>query len=168
MHRFVKNRSAIISLLIALFCGVAVESPAGEIADSSLAAAQKGAIDTLRLLSDQPVKSPWGAVLRSAILPGWGQVYNEKYLKGALALAINGALLWQVFDYHDQWQSTGQQNYRDKRNLYTWYWGLAYLLTMVDAYVDASLFGFDKAMDIAALPPGPGGFSAGIALRFRF
>lgn len=163
-----KNRSATISLLIAFCCSLTVASPAGEIADSSLAAAQKSAIDTLRLLSDQPVKSPWGAVLRSAILPGWGQVYNEKYLKGALALAINGALLWQVFDYHDQWQSTGQQNYRDKRNLYTWYWGLAYLLTMVDAYVDASLFGFDEAMDIAALPPRPGGFSAGIALRFRF
>ena len=25
-------------------------------------------------------KSPWGAVLRSAIIPGWGQFYNEDYL----------------------------------------------------------------------------------------
>lgn len=163
-----KNRFAIISLLTALFCSAAVESLAGEVADSSATVAQKSAIDTLRLLSDRPLKSPWGAVLRSAALPGWGQVYNEKYLKGALALAVNGALVWKALDYHRRWQDTGNQSARDRRNLYTWYWGLAYLFTMVDAYVDASLFGFDEAMEIAMLPPEPGGFSAGIALRFRF
>lgn len=163
-----KNRFAIIPWFILLFCGVALESPAREIADSSRSAAPKSTIDTLRLLSDRPVKSPRGAALRSAILPGWGQVYNEKYLKGALALAVNGALVWKAVDYHQRWQDTGNQSARDRRNLYTWYWGLAYLLTMVDAYVDASLFGFDKALEIAALPPGAGDFSAGIALRFRF
>jgi len=33
-------------------------------------------------------KSPWGAVLRSAVLPGFGQFYNESYWKIQLALYL--------------------------------------------------------------------------------
>ena len=33
------------------------------------------------LLGDKPIKSPWGAALRSGVLPGWGQLYNDSYLK---------------------------------------------------------------------------------------
>ena len=29
-------------------------------------------------------KSPWGAVLRSAILPGLGQIYNQSYWKAPI------------------------------------------------------------------------------------
>ena len=42
--------------------------------------------DTVKNQNEKPAdtvfvmqKSPWGAVLRSAILPGWGQIYNESY-----------------------------------------------------------------------------------------
>jgi len=106
-------------------------------------------IDTAKLLSDTPIKSPMGAVLRSAILPGWGQFYNEKYIKSIFVLSANGALAYAIYYYNDQWENTGERKYQGKRNLYTWYFGVSYLLTLVDAYVDAYLFGFDKAMKIA-------------------
>ncbi len=32
------------------------------------------------MFSNKPLKSPWGATVRSLIFPGWGQWYNEKYL----------------------------------------------------------------------------------------
>ncbi|HFE63780.1 MAG TPA: hypothetical protein ENK14_05090 [Caldithrix sp.] len=106
-------------------------------------------IDTNRLLSDQPLKSPMGAVFRSAVLPGWGQVYTGHYLKAPVALATNAFLLHHIFWYHHRWRTTKNADFQGKRNLYTWYFSLAYLLTMVDAYVDAYLYKFDEAMEIS-------------------
>lgn len=110
----------------------------------------KTEIDTARLLSDKPIKSPIGALLRSAVLPGLGQIYNQKYIKGILVFAVNGTLGYQIYNYNKKWNDTGNSRYRDKRNLYTWYFGVSYFLTLVDAYIDAYLFGFDKAVEIAA------------------
>jgi hypothetical protein len=108
-------------------------------------------IDTARLLSDKPIKSPMGALLRSAVLPGLGQMYNQKYIKGIFVFAINGTLGYKIYDYHKEWNDTGETKFRDKRNLFTWYFGLSYMLTLIDAYIDAYLFGFDEAIEIAAL-----------------
>ncbi len=109
------------------------------------------AIDTNRLLSDQPLKSPTGAMLRSAVLPGWGQWYNEQYWKAPLALAVNSFLVYQVLNYHHRWRETGNRDFQERRNLFTWYLGVAYALTLVDAYVDAYLYKFDEAMEIGQL-----------------
>jgi len=114
--------------------------------------ADTAALDTARLLSDQPVKSPMGAVVRSALLPGWGQVYNEQYTKAGIAFGLNAFLVYKIWDFHQQWRQTHDQGFRDRRNLYTWYFGAVYALTLLDAYVDAYLYGFDKAMKISLLP----------------
>jgi len=106
-------------------------------------------IDTTVLLSDKSVKSPWGAVIRSAILPGWGQIYNEQYAKSVIALAANGLLIYQIHHYHQRWRDMKNEADRSKRNLFTWYFSLTYILTMVDSYVDAYLFKFDEAMKIS-------------------
>ena len=107
-------------------------------------------------------KSPWGAVLRSAILPGWGQIYNESYIKVPIVWGIFGALaaawIWNNHKYNDA-QNLYLQNindprlgpayiqlrnaYRDQRDLVSIYIGLAYFLNLVDAYVDAELFDFN-------------------------
>lgn len=108
-------------------------------------------IDTARLLSDKPIKSPMGALVRSAVLPGWGQIYNQKYIKGIFVFGVNASLGYKIYDYHKKWNDTGETEYRDKRNLFTWYFGLSYMLTLIDAYIDAYLFGFDEAIEIAAL-----------------
>lgn len=144
------------------------ETHALSLQDSVQVKSSKSKIDTLRLLSDQPLKSPWGAVLRSAILPGWGQVYNQKYIKAGVVFSVNAALMWKILDYNKQWEDTKNESFREKRSLYTWYFGLAYLLTLVDAYVDAALFGFDDAMDMACLPPTPDQSAWTLTIRLKF
>ncbi len=106
-------------------------------------------IDTSRLLSDVPLKSPTGAVLRSAVLPGWGQMYNEQYWKAGLAFSANATLGYFIFHYNRLYRTTGNKDYQNKRNQYTWYLALGYALTMLDAYVDAYLYKFDLAMSLA-------------------
>lgn len=101
-------------------------------------------------------KSPWGAVARSAIIPGWGQIYNESYWKAPVVWGVMG---WFVYAWIDN-----NKNYIDNKNLYTQtgtslylnyrdfyhdqrdefaiYLVLTYFLNLVDAYVDAHLFDF--------------------------
>lgn len=109
--------------------------------------------DTVFIMS----KSPWGAVARSAVIPGWGQFYNESYWKIPV---IWGTAAWFVYnwvdnnnlynDYKSLYQSSESEYYRRLRNFYrdqrdkfTIYLGLLYLLNLVDAYVDAHLFDFN-------------------------
>lgn len=101
-------------------------------------------------------KSPWGAVLRSAILPGWGQFYNHSYLKIPIIWGVLGWLGYewyqnnkfykQLQDLYNQTSNNGylpyKTFYQDQRDLFTIYFGLAYVLNLVDAYVDAELFDF--------------------------
>jgi hypothetical protein len=124
-------------------------------------------IDTNRLLSDKPLKSPWGAVLRSAIIPGWGQTYNHKYLKAGLALGLNAFMAYHIYWYQHKWTQTENTDFRGKRNLYTWYFALSYLLTMVDAYVDAYLYKFNVAMEISEMIS-PENEKWNIVARFSF
>ena len=107
-------------------------------------------------------KSPWGAVLRSAVLPGWGQFYNESYWKipviwGGTAALVFGwvdrnKLTVQYRDLYNQSINNGSPDesykrlrefYKDQRDLFSVFIGLAYFINLVDAYVDAHLFDFD-------------------------
>lgn len=130
---------------------------------------QNNQLDTTRLLSDTPLKSPWGAVLRSAVLPGWGQFYTEEYIKTGIALTINGFFLHQIYHYEMKWRDTKNQDYREKRNDYTWYFAISYLLTLVDAYINAYLYKFDEAMEISQnLNMGENHWSTEVNLSFHF
>lgn len=107
-------------------------------------------------------KNPWGAVIRSAIVPGLGQVYNHSYWKIPIIWGVIGwcGYNWNFNNnnyknYKDLFLksvSDGKPNYyykqlrefyRDQRDLFAVYLGLTYLLNLVDAYVDAHLFNFD-------------------------
>lgn len=101
-------------------------------------------------------KSPWGAVLRSAIIPGWGQFYNESYWKIPVIWGITGYLVYIWVDNNnlykknrDLYIQTGVDRYkrirdfyRDQRDQFAIYIVLTYFLNLVDAYVDAHLFDF--------------------------
>lgn len=106
-------------------------------------------------------KSPWGAVLRSAVLPGWGQFYNESYIKIPI---IWGLGAWFIYNWN--WNNKNYQQYKtlyietgnniyignrnfyhDQRDLFSIYMGLTYFLNLVDAYVDAELFDFTVKED---------------------
>jgi len=113
-------------------------------------------------------KSPWGAVLRSALLPGLGQIYNESYWKAPI---IWGVAAWFVYawnfnnDKYWEYHSLFQENitdirykgvrdfYRDQRDLFAIYLGLTYFLNLVDAYVDAHLFDFTVTEDFFTRSP---------------
>lgn len=114
--------------------------------------------DTVAIKPDVFVmqKSPWGAVARSAIIPGWGQIYNESYWKAPVIWGIMG---WFVYgwidnnnnykDYKNLYIQTGEtlyldyrDFYRDQRDEFAIYLVLTYFLNLVDAYVDAHLFDF--------------------------
>jgi hypothetical protein len=128
--------------------------------------------DTIRIDSTNSfrpaahVKSPGTAVLLSAILPGAGQVYTGRYWKVPIVLGFTGYFVYEVIKQNNNYKSAqgkysesvsngennGQGNaqlqyerdfYRDERDRFGFYFLLTYLLNMVDAYVDASLFGFD-------------------------
>lgn len=129
-------------------------------------------VDTLRLLSDTPLKSPMGAVLRSAVLPGWGQAYNEAYPKALLATAINGAMIYRSIYFNNKTNDTSlppdvRSNAKDRRNASNWLVGLTYFITLVDAYVDAWLFQFDTAISISSLEAAKDPGTLGIQLRIK-
>lgn len=106
-------------------------------------------------------KSPWGAVGRSAILPGWGQFYNEDYWHIPVVWGFLGWFGYNWADnnnkyktYRDRFINSGDENdrtrrnfYRDQRDNFAIYFVLTYLLNLVDAYVGAHLFDFTVEED---------------------
>lgn len=133
-----------------------------------------------------PTKSTLGAVLRSAVIPGWGQFYNESYLKVPVVVGLTGFLVWGVLTEHgnfkdydrlylatiteddpdgDLFYKRYREFYRDRRDTYGWWLLVTYLLQLADAYVDAALFSFDVSDESGImLIPRPGGL--GMQLRF--
>ncbi len=108
-------------------------------------------------------KSPWGAVLRSAIIPGYGQFYNESYWKIPVIWSVLGYLSYQwnsanisYRQYRDLYELSitpdkksnlkyleWREFYKDQRDFFAVFIGITYFLNLVDAYVDAHLFDFD-------------------------
>jgi hypothetical protein len=115
-------------------------------------------------------KSPIGAMIRSLAVPGWGQLYNEQYMKTGLVMVVEGLLIGGAIVEHQRSEddraiyddTTRTAEVRnaawlryarrvDRRNAYLWYLAGAKFLSMVDAYVDAHLYRFDEgpfALDV--------------------
>ena len=103
-------------------------------------------------------RSPTGALLRSAALPGWGQVYNDRPVKGLILGALEiGLAVWLVMEHiatedaRTDFQQSGdpadEQSYltHGQRRLdLIWYTSGAWLYGMIDAYVDAHLYAFEE------------------------
>ena len=110
---------------------------------------------------------PFYVMLRSAAVPGWGQVYNHKYLKAGIVVAGEGVLAFsalqelkrenQALDRQIAIIQGGgdpagpdyvlaqedEETHRNRKINWIW-WGIAaHLLSMMDAYVDAHLATFD-------------------------
>jgi hypothetical protein len=119
------------------------------------------------MFSDQPLKSPWGAVARSAMLPGWGQCYNESYIKSVIAFGTFAYFLSRIITYEKQYRDTGNTEFRDKRSTNTWYLGLTYLIILVDSYVDAYLYRFDDTIKLTyQYIPEEKAFTFGVNIEF--
>lgn len=87
-----------------------------------------------------PLPSPKGALLRSAALPGWGQYYNGKRLKGSVFLLLQVGLLTGTLLQRSHTPSGGLTPLGN-----TLLFSLigVRIYSMADAYVDAQLADFD-------------------------
>lgn len=96
-------------------------------------------------------KNPTGALLRSAVLPGWGQFYNDEPVKGLIYGSLEiGLLAWLISEHlaaEDARHSENSESYelhRQRRLDLIWYTSAAWLFGMLDAYVDAYLYSFER------------------------
>jgi hypothetical protein len=144
--------------------------------EQSLSAEKTAALrtesETIVIKKDK-ITSPRGALFRSAIIPGWGQVYNRQYIKAVLyggteiALAAATVHYWKKMDSHQSnftkstdptyqaWEYYYYQSARDNRNLFLWLSGLTFFISIFDAYVDAHFADFnqqDKAFQANLTP----------------
>jgi uncharacterized protein YfiM (DUF2279 family) len=112
-------------------------------------------------------RSPAGALIRSAILPGWGQYYNKSPLKSALFIGTESSFLYLFIredkkfrdedkklknstdNFERQIHFDNRELYRDSRSLWMWWFLGIYLLNLGDAYVDAHLSGFDVSPELS-------------------
>lgn len=104
-------------------------------------------------------KSPTGAMIRSILLPGFGQYYNESYWKIPVIWGFLGYFAYTAIDQNNKYKEysnlynlgdaqqprykTIRDFYRDQRDSFIVYMALTYLLNIVDSFVDAHLFDFD-------------------------
>lgn len=120
-------------------------------------------VDTLSALEQKKLaekRSPMGALVRSVVIPGGGQFYNHKYIKGVVVAGVESYFIYKAAHW---WGKTEDQynyvqtlpdnqksapfatylSYRNRRNDFLWLTALTVFVSMFDAYVDAHLSGFD-------------------------
>ena len=98
------------------------------------------------------IKNPRQAFLFS-LVPGGGQFYNQKYIKGSLVMGLETLALYSWLEnskiyknYESEEYSLRQNRYLEKRNKYAWWVIFLYFYSMIDAMVDAHLSPFDDIM----------------------
>ena len=131
------------------------------------------AVDSTLVEDTSEEFSPRKASLYSAILPGLGQAYNKKYWK--IPLIYGGLIsLGLVVDFHadryayyrrllltlqasddntiaglnDRQLDNAVVGHRRERDFFIIMCGLAYIINIVDAHIDAHLKGFDISDDL--------------------
>ena len=99
------------------------------------------------------IKNPKTAFYLSAV-PGGGQIYNGKLLKGSLVLALESFAIYSWLenariyrDYDTVDKPLPKNRYLEKRNKYAWWVIFIYFYSMIDAMVDAHLSPFDQIMN---------------------
>ncbi len=122
------------------------------------------------LVATPPAKSAGTALLLSALLPGAGQVYNESYWKVPVIAGFGGYFIYEWIwnnnkaeEYRDLYVQSVRENppfgddryrqlrefYKQQRDSFAWYFLILYVLNLVDAYVDASLYDFDVGENLS-------------------
>ncbi|MDZ7363717.1 MAG: DUF5683 domain-containing protein [candidate division KSB1 bacterium] len=116
-------------------------------------------------------KSPRGAMLRSLAVPGWGQYYNRQYFKAALVFGAEAGLVATAIYWNNKANSASDRNsklfYQNNRNTANWFLLGTILLSMLDAYVDASLSDFDESPDLSLAPAQFANHGIGVRLTIK-
>ena len=164
-----RSRHLSVLLLLALLAGTApaaalAQDPAPATVDSALAAPSA---DTLR---DGP--SPTGALLKSLVLPGLGQISLGRELTAGVFIAIEAGTLAMVIRSqrdlnaaNDLGDQVAIDDAKRKREDWLVLMGLNHALSALEAYISAHFWDFPADLDLRAVPGG--GFSAGAQVPFR-
>lgn len=152
-------RTALLLLSAVIFLCASASAQALAVGDTA-----NSRLDTAAAGTFVMAKSPTGAAIRSAIVPGLGQFYNESYWKIPVVLGLTGFLAYGYFKESDSYATyrdlyaasitasnpSGElvwKNYREfyrgRRDTYAWWFLVSYLLQIADAYIDAHLYDFD-------------------------
>lgn len=109
-----------------------------------------------------PVEPAYRVVLRSLLYPGWGQLYNRKYLKALAVFSTEATLLGMIYTESKEASqaysahivapnpATSERLYReyekhfDRRDSLIWWTAGLLLFSLADAYVDAHLLTFEE------------------------
>lgn len=118
---------------------------------------------------ESELKSPALALTLSAVIPGAGQIYNGSYWKVPIIFGFAGYFTYAIVILHDYYTDYRQRFrdsitpddpggdsqlrfirdwYRDQRDRFAWYMGFLYIINLLDAYVEATLTGFDVGEDL--------------------
>lgn len=93
----------ILLLLICLPCGFADETASAAPENADVEAEEKDA-------AEEKLISPVGAMVRSAIFPGWGQIYSRRYFRsGFIVLGIGGSAVGALL---------AERSFRNRYNAY--------------------------------------------------
>ena len=128
--------------------------------DSAVAAARRG-------------PSPTGALLKSLLVPGLGQLSLGRELTAAVFVAFEGTALTMVIRTQrdiDRAEAAGDsalaQSRRRRREDWLVYMGVNHVASALEAYVSANLWDFPGELQVRVVP-GSVGASASIPVRFR-
>jgi len=130
---------------------------------------------------------PGRVALISAVLPGYGQIYNHAAWKlpiyyGLMGYFASNAVNYnsKYLDYRNQYRldpnapdaaaaAVNRDDYRKRRNTQIVWLCISYMAGILDAYVDAHLFDFDKITDEkvgASYPQGPAAPCLSVSMKF--
>ncbi|MEA2077143.1 MAG: DUF5683 domain-containing protein [Candidatus Marinimicrobia bacterium] len=116
------------------------------------------------------MKSPVIAISLSAIFPGGGQLYNQKWLKSGIfmgaELTLGGIAAYHYYNHAngiDVSLFTGDKPL-DTAKQFTWFFAAVYVYSLMDAYVDAHLSNFPNERLI--LEPDPKINGVQLSLQF--
>lgn len=126
-----------------------------------------------RMPKPEAVKSPIGAVYRSALIPGWGQLYAGQPIRAVVAFfGVAGLAGNAIYQNQLAVRSRSQDErdfYLNTRSQALW-WGFGvYLLNLMDAFVGAHLWHFDAGPDLSlgSALDSSGDCWIGLSLSFR-
>ncbi len=130
---------------------------------------------------------PGRVALISAALPGYGQIYNHAAWKLPIYYGLMGYFAvnavnynGKYLDYRNQYRmdpnaagaaaaAVNRDDYRKRRNTQVVWLCISYMAGILDAYVDAHLFDFDRITDEkvgATYPQGPAAPILSVSMKF--
>lgn len=139
--------------ILAFVAGMAILACA---VPASAARPDSSAVDSIR-----ETRAARGAMLRSLALPGWGQFYNRRPIKGSIIAAAQVSSAAAFFVRRSQLNQRRSTDASPERNIFLYTTIGLILFSMGDAYVDAHL----DQVDWGA-PHGSG--EEGLEFRIRF